>query len=102
MKRGLRGQGTRGVRLRKDQEEKLAYLIDLNPELDVSTAIRVGLDRFIEEQMAKVGPRVFRSIASSLSGDDTVTSSAPPMGTHHKLARHPRKKSPGLAWPSQS
>ena len=60
MKRGLKGQGTRGIRLRKDQEEKLAYLMSRNPELDISTAIRIGLDKFIEEQMAQVGTQVYQ------------------------------------------
>jgi hypothetical protein len=65
MKRGLKGQGTRGIRLRADQEEKLAYLMSLDPELDISTAIRIGLDKFIEEQMARVGAQVHQSASAS-------------------------------------
>jgi hypothetical protein len=60
MKRGLKGQGTRGVRLRDDQKEKMAYLMSLDKELDISTAIRKGLDKFIEEEMAKVGTQVYQ------------------------------------------
>ena len=65
MKRGLKGQGTSGVRIRKDQKEKLLYLMSLDPELDFSTAVRIGLDKFIEEQMALAGPRVHQSASDS-------------------------------------
>ena len=41
--------------------------MSLNPELDISTALRIGLDKFIEEQMAQVGTQVYQDTRSRTS-----------------------------------
>ena len=92
MKRGLAGQGTRGIRLRKDQEEKLAYLRSIDPELDISTALRIGLDMFIERRMAQIGPQVYRSITTSLAPGAPETYTSEPIGNARKIARPMARK----------
>lgn len=46
-------KGTKGVRPRPDQEEAMERILELDPELDWSTAWRKGLDMFIAQSDIK-------------------------------------------------
>jgi len=50
MKIGLKGQQTVGLRLRKDQKERLERIRQYDPEIDRSTALRQGLDLWLEKK----------------------------------------------------
>jgi hypothetical protein len=53
-KRRNLAEQTMGVRLRKDQIEDVNRLMDSDPELDFSTAVRRGLDLFIAERTGRL------------------------------------------------
>jgi len=86
---------TKGVRPRPDQIEALEQLMELDPELDWSKAVRRGLDLFLQERAAQLRaqvplpPRervpVFRSITMPPSREATATPSA----VHRRLAETP-------------
>jgi len=70
---------TSGVRLRVDQIEAVAKLCDIDPEMDMSTAVRRGLDMFLSTQadlltqasarhfQASSPGRAFTSISTALA-----------------------------------
>lgn len=45
---------TTGIRLRKDQMDDLQQLMNGDPELDVSKAVRRGVDLFIAERTGRL------------------------------------------------
>jgi hypothetical protein len=53
-KRRNLAEQTMGVRLRKEQVEELQHLMDSDPELDFSKAVRRGVDLFIAERTGRL------------------------------------------------
>jgi len=80
--KATRKMQTKGVRPRPDQIAALERLMETDPELDWSTAVRRGLDLFLAERMRAGLPARVEEVVSTLEGP-----SARPSGAAQRAAR---------------
>jgi len=66
MRTAARKLSTKGIRPRSDQIEKLERLMEHDPELTWSIAIRRGLDMFITERMGMLAQSKSSSVSAHI------------------------------------
>jgi hypothetical protein len=63
---------TKGIRLRVDQVEALERVMQLDPELDFSKAVRRGVDLFLAERAMQIRQATTPTVFQNMASDDAV------------------------------
>jgi len=99
--KATRKMQTKGVRPRPDQIEALETLMERDPELDWSKAVRRGLDLFLAERLRAQAEQVaslFQGVSASPSHVAQARQSAAQAGTSrtsaHEAERRARSSNP--------